>query len=122
MRRRLLSIVCVIALIFTLLPTMALAEEPDFTLGLDVTATVGNTEENRQLNELRTGDIVTAKIVLPANCTLGALQAELKFDNKKFEVTTTTEEEITLGNAISGLLKIDSSNKNGCSLNKNRKQ
>lgn len=115
MRRRLLSIVCVIALIFTLLPTMALAEEPDFTLGLDVTATVGNTEENRQLNELRTGDIVTAKIVLPANCTLGALQAELKFDNKKFEVTTTTEEEITLGNAISGLLKIDSSNKNGWS-------
>lgn len=115
MRRRLLSIVCVVALIFTLLPTMALAEEPDFTLGLDVTATVGNTEENRQLNELRTGDIVTAKIVLPANCTLGALQAELKFDNKKFEVTTTTEEEITLGNAISGLLKIDSSNKNGWS-------
>lgn len=115
MRRRLLSIVCVIALIFTLLPTMALAEEPDFTLGLDVTATVGNTEENRQLNELRTDDIVTAKIVLPANCTLGALQAELKFDNKKFEVTTTTEEEITLGNAISGLLKIDSSNKNGWS-------
>lgn len=118
MRRRLLSIVCVVALIFSLLPTMAFAAEPDFTLALDVTATVGNTGENRPLNELRTGDIVTAKIVLPANCTLGALQAELKFDNNRFEVATTTEKledgtTITYGNTRSYLEEYSSAKKSG---------
>lgn len=118
MRRRLLSIVCVVALIFSLLPTMAFAAEPDFTLALDVTATVGKTEEDRPLDELRKGDIVTAQIILPANCKLGALEVQLEFDKDRFEVATTTattedDDTITYGNIRSYLEEYSSAKKSG---------
>ena len=118
MRRRLLSIVCVVALIFSLLPTMAFAAEPDFTLALDVTATVGKTEEDRPLDELRKGDIVTAQIILPANCKLGALEVQLEFDKDRFEVATTTattedDNTITYGNIRSYLEEYSSAKKSG---------
>ena len=108
MKRKILSIVCVLALVLSLLPTAAFATS-DIGLRLDVSATVGADGTERNLNELRAGDIVTAKIILPANCTLSGIQATLNFDKDCFEVVTATESGVTFGEIYSGLPKVGSS-------------
>ena len=113
MKRRVLSFVCVLALTLSLLPTAALADTPDFSLGLEVTATVGETEEVRDLGVLRAGDIVTARVILPAQCKLSAVQAKLLFDKEKFEVTTKTEDGETFGNASTELPEYSTAGKRG---------
>lgn len=113
MKRRVLSFVCVLALTLSLLPTAALADTPDFSLGLEVTATVGETEEVRDLGVLRAGDIVTARVILPAQCKLSAVQAKLLFDKEKFEVTTKTEDGETFGNASTELPEYSTAEKRG---------
>ena len=108
MKRKILSIVCVLALVLSLLPTAAFATS-DIDLRLDVSATVGADGTERNLNELRAGDIVTAKIILPANCTLSGIQATLNFDKDCFEVVTATESGVTFGKIYSGLPKVGTS-------------
>lgn len=94
MKKRLLSLLCVLALVLSLLPTTALAETSDFTLGLEVNATVGETTQARNLNELRAGDMVTAKIKLPSG-TYSSVQVALGFDRDCFEIATISNAEYT---------------------------
>ena len=94
MKKRLLSLLCVLALVLSLLPTIALAETSDFTLGLEVNATVGETTQARNLNELRAGDMVTAKIKLPSG-TYSSVQVALGFDRDCFEIATISNAEYT---------------------------
>lgn len=94
MKKRLLSLLCVLALVLSLLPTTALAETSDFTLGLEVNATVGETTQARNLNELRAGDMVTAKIKLPRG-TYSSVQVALGFDRDCFEIATISNAEYT---------------------------
>ncbi len=94
MKKRLLSLLCVLALVLSLLPTTALAETSDFTLGLEVNATVGETTQACNLNELRAGDMVTAKIKLPSG-TYSSVQVALGFDRDCFEIATISNAEYT---------------------------
>ena len=94
MKKRLLSLLCVLALVLSLLPTTALAETSDFTLELEVNATVGETTQARNLNELRAGDMVTAKIKLPSG-TYSSVQVALGFDRDCFEIATISNAEYT---------------------------
>ena len=94
MKKRLLSLLCVLALVLSLLPTTALAETSDFTLELEVNATVGETTQARNLNELRAGDMVTAKIKLPSG-TYSSVQVALGFDRGCFEIATISNAEYT---------------------------
>lgn len=94
MKKRLLSLLCVLALVLSLLPTTALAETSDFTLGLEVNATVGETTQARNLNELRAGDMVTAKIKLPSG-TYSSVQVALGFDRDCFGIATISNAEYT---------------------------
>lgn len=87
MKKRIVALVCVLTMLLSLLPTTALAEGPDFTLGLSATATVGTTSEARPLSELRPGDIVTVKIIVPGGFEFVAAQVKLLFDKDRFELT-----------------------------------
>lgn len=86
MKKRLLSLLCVLALMLSLLPTVALAAD-DFALTLDVTAVQGTSTTPRNLNELRAGDTVTVKLVVPANIELSSVQAKIAFDTNRFELS-----------------------------------
>lgn len=113
MKKRIVALLCVFAMLFSLLPTTALAEGEDFTLGLSATATVGTTAEERSLSDLRPGDIVTVKITVPANTELSAVQTKLLFDKEKFEVVTFEDEGEIVGVISTGLSPEQSSKQAG---------
>lgn len=86
MKKRLISLLCVMALVLSLFPTTAFASEPDFTLGLEVTATAGTTDVGRPLSELRKDDIVTVKVTVPGGFSFIGAQAGLSFDKTRFQL------------------------------------
>ena len=89
MRKKLLSLLCTVAMILSMVPTVAFAADDNVTLGLNISATDSNNRV-RDLNELRAGDSVTATVTLSAG-TYSSLQIKLQYDTNKFSVLATSE-------------------------------
>lgn len=120
--KRVLSIICAVALLLSMLSVVVIAEDVDFSLGLNVSATVGATEKSRPLNELRPDDIVVASIEVPGGIGVSSAQIRLTFDKDVFEVTSITsglkepaysESSTTAGWAFSQTSSKRNSNENG---------
>ena len=86
MKKRVTAWICTVALLLAMLPSFALAAEPDLTLDLEVTATAGQSDTPRVLSELRAGDIVTANVKVPANIGISSALVKLLFDKNTFEI------------------------------------
>lgn len=86
MKKRVTAWICTVAMLLAMLPSFALAAEPDLTLDLEVTATAGQTDTPRALSELRAGDIVTANVKVPANIGISSALVKLLFDKNTFEI------------------------------------
>ena len=86
MRKKLLSLLCTVAMILSMVPTVAFAAEDTVALDLSLTAVEGSTKTERDLNQLRVGDTITAKVTLPAG-TYSSAQIKLQFDKNAFAVT-----------------------------------
>ena len=87
MRKRIISLLCAVAILLSLVPTV-FAEEPAQTKKLTLTATAvqgDNASEARDLNELRKGDIVTVKLLLEGGM-YSTFMLGFSFDNTKFEI------------------------------------
>ena len=106
MKKKLTAWICTVAMLLTMFPFVATAADVDFSVGLDVTATVGETATSRSLNQIRAGDIVTARIKAPANIALSAVEAHMNFNKDILEVTTYEEDGELYGNANSYLTPI----------------
>lgn len=77
-KKKILSLLCVFALVLSLFPTTALAAD-DFSLGLRATPSA------HTMTTLRAGDTVTVEVLLPAKSVeMFSFQAQLKFDMKYF--------------------------------------
>ena len=85
MRKKLLSLLCTVAMILSMVPTVAFAAEDTVALDLSLTAVEGSTKTERDLNQLRVGDTITAKVTLPAG-TYSSAQIKLQFDKNAFAV------------------------------------
>ena len=86
MKKRVTAWICTVAMLLAMLPSFALAAEPDLTLDLEVTATAGQSDTPRVLSELRAGDIVTANVKVPANIGISSALVKLLFDKNTFEI------------------------------------
>ena len=82
MLKRFVAILCILTLILSMFSMLAVAAETPLNVKLDVTATVGDTEQVRDLKELRAGDTVIAKILIPANTPLSEVEFNLGFDKE----------------------------------------
>ena len=77
-KKKILSLLCVFALVLSLFPTTALAAD-DFSLDLRATPSA------HTMTTLRAGDMVTVEVLLPAkNVEMFSFQARLNFDTKYF--------------------------------------
>ena len=77
-KKKILSLLCVFALVLSLFPTTALAAD-DFSLGMRATPSA------HTMTTLRAGDTVTVEVLLPAKSVeMFSFQAQLNFDMKYF--------------------------------------
>ena len=79
MKKRLISLLCAVAMIFSLLPMTVFAEEP-IAVGLTVAPVL---ENGTRLEALHAGDRVVATVTLPAN-VYSSIQLKLAFDKTRF--------------------------------------
>ncbi len=78
MKKRLISLLCAVAMIFSLLPMTVFAEEP-IAVGL----TVAPADSTKSMDALHANDIVIATVSLPAE-TYSSMQLKLAFDKTRF--------------------------------------
>ena len=83
MKKRIISMLCVLAILFSALPLSVLADNFDFALGLRVTPS------QHTMDTLRAGDTVTVQVLFPKQeIRMNSFQAKVEFDTSYFTCTS----------------------------------